>query len=257
MILNPRAPLSGAALALLLSTPLAAAESGSFFDPFDRLSQSRWFVSDGWTNGEHQNCTWARRAVGLTDGVLRLTYIPDPKGQNANLCSEIQTNAVFSHGTYEARMKTDHRQSGLNAAFFTYIGPVHKKPHDEIDFEILTRNTSSVDVNTYVSGKPQNGRKVALPTPSDQDFHIYSFTWEPDRLRWYIDGKLMHEATENLPVTPQKIFFSHWSTDRLTEWMGPFMAPAEPVALEVDWVAFTKTGEPCQFPDSVLCTATD
>lgn len=258
MIFNPRTPLSGAALAtLLLALPAAAAEPTSFFDPFDQISEDRWFISDGWSNGPHQNCTWGRRAIGLTDGVMRLSFLPDPSGNNANVCSEVQTHAVFGHGVYEARMKTDHSQSGINAAFFTYIGPVHKQPHDEIDFEILTRDTASVDVNTYVSGEPKNGGKVALPSPANEEFHVYSFHWQPDRLRWYVDGKLMHEATENLPTTPQKIFFSHWSTDTLTDWMGPFAVPEAPVTLEVDWVGFTKDGEPCQFPESVLCTAAD
>ncbi len=34
--------------------------------------------------------------------------------------------------------------SGLNSAFFTYIGPTDKKPHDEIDFEVLGKNTGKV-----------------------------------------------------------------------------------------------------------------
>src|SRR5690349_19497993 len=44
----------------------------SFVDNFSNFSQSRWFVSDGWTNGAHQNCTWSKDLVRLSDGVLSL-----------------------------------------------------------------------------------------------------------------------------------------------------------------------------------------
>jgi hypothetical protein len=44
--------------------------------------------------------------------------------------------------------------SGLNAAFFTYIGPVHDRAHHEIDIEILLRDTSAVTFNTFVDGAP-------------------------------------------------------------------------------------------------------
>jgi hypothetical protein len=49
-------------------------------------------------------------------------------------------NAVYGYGTYEVRMRTG-RGSGLNAAFFTYIGPVHDRAHHEIDIEVLLRDT--------------------------------------------------------------------------------------------------------------------
>ncbi|MGP3696207.1 family 16 glycosylhydrolase [Rhodobacter sp. NSM] len=260
--MSPRPTLAGLVLPALLpalfALPAAAQDApSSFRETFDRIDGSRWFIADGWTNGEHQNCTWSSKAIRAEEGILKLMYFADPSGEGKHRCSEVQTQDRYLHGTFEARMRTDHRVSGLNAAFFTYIGPVHGEPHDEIDFEILTRNTSSVDVNTYVSGEPRNGGKVALDPPADEDWHVYSFTWEPDRIRWYVDGALVHEATETLPVTAQKIFFSHWSTDVLTEWMGAYEAPRKPVALEVDWVSWTAPGEECQFPESVLCHLPD
>lgn len=240
-------------LSLLAAAPAAAEQPASFLETFDRIDGKRWFISDGWTNGAHQNCTWSARAVRADEGVLKLMYVADASGKGQHRCAEIQSHERFLHGTFEARVRTDHDTSGLNAAFFTYIGPVHKQPHDEIDFEILTRNTASVDVNTYVSGEPANHGAVPLDPPADEGWHVFSFQWEPDRIRWFIDGRLVHEATDPLPVSAQKIFFSHWSTDTLTEWMGRFEAPGEPVALEVDWVAWTRPGEACQFPESVLC----
>jgi len=57
-----------------------------------------------------------------------------------------------------------------------------------------------------------------------------------------------------LPERPQKIYFSLWGSDTLTDWMGPFVEPDQPKRMDIDWIAFTALGDPCQFPDSVLCT---
>ena len=34
------------------------------------------------------------------------------------------------------------------------------------------------------------------------DFHVIALEWEPDEIRWYVDGKLIHKATEGIPHTP-------------------------------------------------------
>lgn len=248
------------ALALLSTAGLLraaelTASATAFRDDFNTLDSAVWYVSDGWTNGPHQNCDWSESAVSLAEGLLTLRFLPAPADEpTRHLCGEIQSKAVYHYGTYEARIRTP-TGSGLNAAFFTYIGPVHEAPHDEIDFEVLTRDTGRVSLNTFVSGAQQNGTTVPVDPPTDQAFHIFSFTWTPDSIRWFIDGKEVHRAETNLPVTPQKIYFSLWGSDTLTDWMGPFIAPDGPLTMEVDWVSFTPLGEPCQFPDSVLCRA--
>ncbi len=241
--------LQGAAGPLHAEAPKVS--DTAFFEQFDEINGKFWFISDGWTNGPHQNCTWSESAVEITDGILRLSFLPGEEA-STHLCGEIQTQAAYHYGTYEARIRTA-KGSGLNAAFFTYIGPVHDAPHDEIDFEVLTRDTGRVSLNTFVSGKPQNGTTVPVDPPTDQAFHDYAFIWEPDSIRWFIDGKEVHRADSNLPVTPQKIYFSHWGTEKLVDWMGPFTIPEGPVVMDIDWTAFTPSGADCQFPESLLC----
>lgn len=247
----------GLAAALLISP--AAAQQAAFFDDFDRLDQTRWYVSDGWSNGAHQNCTWSADQVTAQGGRLNVGFAPEPKGDRNYRCGEIQTRRAYGFGTYEARLKTPSG-SGLNAAFFTYIGAQQGQPHDEIDFEILLRDTGSVDTTTFVNGvsgdgKIGSGQSHALPHPSDSDFITFAFTWEPDRLRYYIDGELVRTMTDpaTIPSHDQRIFFSLWGSDTLTEWMGEFAPVAAPIAMEVDWVAFTPIGADCAFSQSILC----
>ncbi|WP_254633874.1 glycoside hydrolase family 16 protein [Mesorhizobium sp. GbtcB19] len=227
----------------------------SFVDNFSNFDRSRWFVSDGWTNGAHQNCTWSKDLVRLSDGVLSLGFEKRKLKDRDFACAEIQTKQRYGYGVYEARMKTG-TGSGLNAAFFSYIGPQDKQPWDEIDFEVLTKDPSKVQVNSYIQGKPKNGKLVDVEGGADKGFNDYGFVWEKDRLRWYVNGKLVHEVTnpDELPTHSQKIFFSLWGSDKLTNWMGAFADPGNKVTMEVKRVAFTALGQPCQFPESLACS---
>ena len=237
----------------------AFAQDVAFRDDFDKLDLARWYVSDGWSNGTHQNCTWSSDQVTTSGGMLHIGFAPQPKGDRQYRCGELQTRLSYGHGTFEARLKTP-AGSGLNAGFFTYIGPTQGKPHDEIDFEVLLRDTSQVDTTTFVNGKSGDGetgsgQSHALPRPADSDFVTYAFTWEPNRIRFYLDGELVRTMDDpaTIPSNPQRMFFSLWGTDTLTDWMGSFAPVTAPIAMEVDWVAFTPSGADCAFDESILC----
>jgi endo-1,3-1,4-beta-glycanase ExoK len=111
-----------------------------------------------------------------------------------------------------------------------------------------------VQVNSYIQGKPKNGKLVDVEGGADKGFNDYGFVWEKDRLRWYVNGKLVHEVTDEtkIPQNAQKIFFSLWGTDTLKDWMGRF-SYAGPSQMIVDRFAFTALGDKCQFPESIAC----
>ncbi|MEL6681963.1 MAG: family 16 glycosylhydrolase [Pseudomonadota bacterium] len=246
-----------ACLLLLFPLPIFAQEiprGASFFDDFETLDTRLWGVSDGWVNGDWQNCMWSKENLIVSDGMLSLTFANSPNDKRAYTCGEIQSRHVYGYGTYEARFRTG-TGSGLNAAFFTYIGPHHGKPHDEIDFEVLLRDTDAVSLNTYVSGAPKNGQRVSLPQPAEDRFVSYAFIWEETGIRWYVNGELMHQTPPGaeLPVNDQKIYASLWGSDSFPNWMGRFAVPERDVTMLVDWIAFTALGEPCQFPQSQVC----
>lgn len=242
--------------AVVAAGPIAAqdgANGTSFVEEFDRLDTARWYVSDGWNNGAHQNCTWSKNEVRVEDGKLILSLDARPAGDRQYACGEIQTRKRHGYGTYEVRMKSATGE-GLNSAFFTYIGPTDKKPHDEIDFEVLGKDTSRVQVNQYIAGKGGNEKLVAVPGGADSGFNDYAFVWQKHRIGYYVNGTLVHEVTDpaKLPTNAQKIFLSLWGTDTLSDWMGRF-AFAGPTKMEVERIAFTAEGEACQFDGSAAC----
>ncbi|MBN9886272.1 family 16 glycosylhydrolase [Salipiger abyssi] len=221
---------------------------------FRRLESGRWYISNGWSNGDHQNCTWSRRAIALEQGGgLRVRYMPASEALPEALCGELQTRMWFLYGTFEARLRGD-LGSGRNAAFFAYTGPVHGQPHDEIDFEMLTRESGLMWLNRYVAGNDfGEGKESDFEPGAEEGYVDLAFVWEPDRLRWYINGELRREETRGIPSHPMKIYFSHWGSDILTSWMGPFDPPDGPVEMKVSSFSYTPMGQRCVFPDSITC----
>ncbi|MDE1991049.1 MAG: glycoside hydrolase family 16 protein [Rhizobiaceae bacterium] len=229
------------------------ADGKSFVENFDKIDAGRWYISDGWNNGPHQNCTWSKKQISVENGMLQLQFTQGKTGERDYACAEIQTTKRYGYGTYEARYRTA-TGSGLNSAFFTYIGPTDKKPHDELDFEVLGKNTGQVQVNQYIGGKGGNEKLVPVAGGADQGFNDYAIVWEKDRLRYYVNGKLVQDVSDpsKIPTHAQKIFFSLWGTDTLGNWMGKF-AYGGPSTMQVDRIAFTAAGDKCQFAESIAC----
>lgn len=245
------AALSGTAQAATRNT-----DAQGFFDDFiGGLVKGRWYVSDGWTNGDWQDCFWSASAVKVQDGILNLSHIPRPgKDGPPAFCGELQTTSFLQYGTFEARIRTP-RGSGLNASVFTYTGPIHKNPHDEIDIEILSRDPATMTMNTFVAGQAQNGGDTPVTPPLDEAFHTVGFRWAPDGIIWFLDGREVHRTAPGTPIPnhPQKLFMSFWSSATFTDWMGKQTARDTPLNYEIDWVGYTPLGASCLFPASITC----
>ncbi len=210
---------------MVLSVGSAHAASFPFTDGAGKLDTKTWYVANGWANGEHQSCEWRAEAITFTETVARLR-LSDQGGKVRPLgCAEMHTTTLHGYGTYRARLKTA-AGSGLNTAFFTYVGPaVHGGEHSEIDFEFLGKNPRTVQLNFFDKGVSQGEKLIDLGFDASADFHDYSFVWAPDRIRWYVDGKLVHEtaAGAHIPGNPGRIYLSLWSgSDKIRDWLGPF-----------------------------------
>lgn len=247
-----RQPAFLAAMLLALAPP-AFGEGAAFVEEFDRLDRARWFVSDGWRNGDHQSCDWSAAAVAVQDGILRLTL--GPGAEDTLICAEIQSEPRQSFGTYEARLRIPFA-SGVNSNLFTFIGPPQGLPHGEIDFEFIARDGPMLQTNSFIDGT--GGRERLHPVTPPEGWHDIALIWEPGRLRWFLDGALIREATgADVPgPEPQKLYLSLWSTATLTGWLGPLthdVAAQGPLVMEVDRVAYTPPGGACPFAGSILC----
>jgi len=245
-----------AAILFVMACPSGAqAHDADFFAPFHSLDRTRWSFSNGWVNGAHQACEWREDAVSIIDDKLQLKLSDRSGTIRPYGCPEMHTIDVTGYGFYEARMRTASG-SGLNTAFFTYVGPPTGSPeHDEIDFEFLGKDTSSVEINYFTNGQGHHGVIVPLGFDASQALHDYAIEWKPDKIRWYVDGKMVHEtpAAAAMPRNPTRLYLSLWSGSSVEDsWMGPFHYSG-PVTAQVEWAAYTPSGKSCLFPQSVTC----
>ena len=248
---TPTAPPAATAKPSLTSQGKTAP---SFYDPFDRLDEGRWYISDGWVNGDHQACTWSRDNVSAAGGTLLLILRRAPDKLRSHRCAEIRTHAAHGYGTYEVRLRSASG-SGLNTAMFTYSGPPMTKVHDEIDFEFLGKNPLQVQLNYFVAARGGHEKMAEIGADLSAGFNTYAFEWLPGTMRWFINGKLVRsEAGAQLPSVAGQFFFSLWSgAPSIDGWLGAFDPAAGPVAAEIDWVGYTRPDEKCRFAGSVTC----
>ncbi len=252
--------LAGSCLPLL-SSPGAATEMGkSFVDTFESFDRERWYISHGWSNGAHQSCAWFNRNVKLLSSKeVMLSLTDETLADHKYTCAEIQTVDKFGYGTYEVRMRPA-KASGTVSAFFNYVGSNSEgKGQDEIDIEFLGKDTSTVQLNYFVNGDGNHAKVEQLGFDASTRIESYAYEWLPDSIRWFINGKLVHEVKAEpgkpMPKRPGKIYISLWSgAGAETEnWLGPFKYPGTALTAVYDRVAFTAAGEPCQFEGSVVC----
>jgi endo-1,3-1,4-beta-glycanase ExoK len=234
----------------------------SFVDRFDRLDKSRWLVSDGWSNGAYQNCTWLRANVKI--GPFAALSLDDRANSLRKFaCAELQTMSFYSYGAYEVRLRAV-AGPGIVTAFFTYTGGPHApgRPHDEIDFEFLGKSRRGVDLNYFLAGKT-HAKAVALDFDATAEMNNYAFVWLPDSIRWFANGKLIREVRKSdgveIPAQSQKLYISLWTGTGSDQeaWLGTFRYAGTPLVATYEYVAFTKMHDACQFPESIVCSNPD
>ncbi|WP_116951664.1 family 16 glycosylhydrolase [Jiangella endophytica] len=236
-------------------TPPPDVGPGSFLDEFDTgVDNVFWYTPNGYNNGAHQNCQFNAANVAAAGGVLTLSLDDTPYGDRDYSCGAIQSSERYGYGTYETRMQAG-RASGTNSSLFSYIGPYNGYPHDEIDFEVLGKSPTHVDLNSWVNGSNRGPWVKDIGYDSSTQWADFAWIWEPDRLRFYINGELVEDVTDpaDIPSNRQQVFTMIWGSDTLTGWMGEFVYPGEPVTAEYEYVAFTRAGDDCQFAKSVAC----
>lgn len=93
-------------------------------------------------------------------------------------------------------------------------------------------------MNYYTDGVGNHEKLIDLGYDASEEFHDYAFEWTKDEINWYIDGKLVHTATDDIPVTPAKIMMNLWNGTGVDSWLGPYDG-ASPITAEYEWMKYT------------------
>lgn len=196
--------------------------------------------ADGWTNGNMFNVTWRGKNVQARDGWVELILDRDthPTGGIPYAGAELRSHGHYGYGRYEVSMKAI-KNDGVVSSFFTYTGPSENNPWDEIDFEILGKDTTKVQLNYFTNGRGNHEFMYDLGFDASEDFHTYAFEWHEDRIEWYVDGVLIHTATKDIPKTPGKIMANVWCGKGVDGWLKAFRDDHLPLAAAYEWITYT------------------
>jgi beta-glucanase (GH16 family) len=149
--------------------------------------------------------------VDEADGSLVCYYGPC-EYTSARLIS--QYKAEFAYGRIESRIRVPSGAEGLWPAFWslgTDIGEVDWPQTGEIDFmEYVSRLPNEIFGTIHgpgYSGGSSFGNVYDFGVPVYNDYHTFAIEWEPDLIKWYVDGILYHTA-EPADVAPNEWVFN-------------------------------------------------
>ncbi|MDH3925213.1 MAG: family 16 glycosylhydrolase [Xanthomonadales bacterium] len=145
------------------------------------------------------------------DGSLQCYYGPC-EYTSARLLS--QRRAEFAYGRIEARILLPDGEDGLWPAFWslgTDIGQVGWPQTGEIDFmEYVSRLPNEIFGTIHgpgYSGGQSYGDIFDFGEPASNDYHTFAIEWQPDLIKWYVDGILYHTAAP-ADVAPNQWVFN-------------------------------------------------
>ena len=230
-------------LILLSSCAASQTEEGALYVDFKSGKPADWEVSANWTNGSMFNVTWRDLNVTFEGGNMQLIIDNDetPEGGIPYSGGEFRSKDFYGYGRYEVSMKAI-KNNGVVSSFFTYTGPSDNNPWDEIDVEILGKDTAKVQFNYFTNGAGNHEYMHDLGFDASEDFHTYAFEWHKDRITWFVDGTEVHSATANIPVTESKIMMNAWCGTGVDGWLNAFDG-ATPLSAEYKSVSYRGNDE--------------
>lgn len=208
---------------------------------FRKGATSLFEASDGWTNGNPFDCGWTKNNTSFDNGVLNLTIDKDSSGQYNYTGAEYRSLEHYHYGYYETSMKAI-KNDGVVSSFFTYTGPSENNPWDEIDVEVLGKDTTKVQFNYYTNGVGNHEYMYDLGFDASEGYHTYGFDWQKDSITWYVDGKAVYTATSNIPSTAGKIMMNVWPGIGVNDWLKPFDGKT-PLTASYEWVTYQSTAK--------------
>jgi len=179
--------------------------------PVDSTKWSFDIGGNGWGNNELESYTNRSANAELQDGALVIralkeTYTgPDNITRNYTSARLLTKNKFTqAYGRFEARLKIPYGQ-GIWPAFWMLGDNIDTPPYwptcGEIDImENIGREPSIVHGTFHGPGySGANGVTAAYTLPNGQkfsdDFHTFAVEWEPNVMRFYVDGLLYKTRT--------------------------------------------------------------
>ena len=72
---------------------------------------------------------------------------------------------------------------------------------------------------------------------ASQGFHTYGFDWQADHITWYVDGRAVYTAYNDISSTPGKIIMNAWPGKGVDAWLAPYNGRT-PLYAYYDWISY-------------------
>ncbi len=231
------------------------------------VDSSKWSFDiggNGWGNNELEYYTDRLANASLQDGALVIKALKETYGGREYTSARLLTRNKFTqtYGRFEARIKVPYGQ-GIWPAFWMLgdnLSTVGWPNCGEIDImEHIGREPSTVYGTLHGPGySGGNGVSASYSLPPSQKFsdayHTYAVEWEPNVLRFYVDGLLYKTRTPaDLPAGQTWVFnhpfFLIINVAVGGTWPGyPDATTVFPQQMQVDYVRVYQRDTPSNVP---------
>ncbi len=184
----------------------------------DKLDESKWTFDlgngfadgngkwvSGWGNNEKEYYTDRVDNVRIEDGKLMISAIKESYEGYEYTSARLKTKGLFSrtYGRFEIRAKLPAGKGLWPAIWLLPEDNMYGGWAASGEIDIMeARGSKPGGVsgaihfggawpnNTHLEGKHEfpNGSTI-------EDFHVYAVEWEPESIRWYVDGELFQTRT--------------------------------------------------------------
>lgn len=225
-----------------------------FIDEFNgtALDQSLWTPRDPWEvvrNDELQG--YVEDAFSVSDGILKIHCEKRESfydgAQREYRSGMMTTSGKFAqkYGRFEIRCKVP-KGKGLWPAFWMLPDPPAWPPEIDV-LEILCQEPDKVYMTNHWP-HPERPQDDSMSITGEfkgpdfsADFHTFAVEWEPNEIRWYVDGIQRHQSTSEIPDAPMFMMVNL----AVGGWAGmPEGTGAFPADFEIDYVKAWRNKQP-------------
>jgi GR25 family glycosyltransferase involved in LPS biosynthesis len=215
-----------------------------FEDDLVEINPSRWMLRDDTFPGNLALFRPANVSTSPTGGI-ELQVAQASLGVRNLSAAAVSSRDHYLYGRFEVTLQATD-VPGLVTGFFLH----RDSPRQEIDVELTGDRPDQILLNVFYNpgsdgakfdygyrGTPES---IDLGFDASKALHTYAIEWEPDEIRWFVDGRLVHRRVlwdpTPIPHLPMTLHVNTWPT-RSRELAGRLVLNSLPAAACVRSIA--------------------
>lgn len=161
----------------------------------------------------------------------------------------VASNQSFRYGCFRAELRPSNVPGVITGIFLHRNGP-----RQEIDIEFVGKDTTKMIANVYYNPGPSGTKleygyrgtpiEIDLGFDAAAEVHLYEIDWQPESIRWKVDGAVVYERViwdpTPIPDQPMEFNVNLW-TSRSTEFAGRLDAAQLPASVDLRSLAIEAT----------------